>query len=261
MKTASFSFNYYDVNTNRYYHQIESIFNSSEDLNPKFSTPEKQKEHLSILKEYIEAASQQYNLDQDEQRDVIIIPPANNGLYFFFAAHELICCEIYRINSFLNYQYQKFEGDKIEFIGIIEFFVCNSIKTNTPRANENERLTIIMSWVDEKKKLKPKRNNTLPKSIIELFNEEDKFNEVLNILEFNNLLNEDGSWNGFSVHKSEIIALIDVLAEKGYIKKVNQTLRGELFCKYFKVDLKNRSLRNKTQAYYDHIQDYEKIFS
>ena len=82
---------------------------------------------------------------------------------------------------------------------------------------------------------------------------------IISTLKKYNVLNADGNWVGLTDKNTEILALIDVLVDKRYIRKHKQTTMGRIFCKQFGIELTDRALRFKSQVYYESIDEYKKI--
>ena len=143
-------------------------------------------------------------------------------------------------------------------------FTRASLKNFTPRKEESARLEKLDEWVDERlngysEKVDFEAEEINAEEIVKLFKKKENFFKVIEVLQRHELLREDGSFKGFSGFGSEIVCLIDILDEKGYLNRSNQTKRGRLFCDFFGVELKDRSLRTKSQAYSDNWKEYLQI--
>lgn len=266
----SFEKDEYDLDIMEVYKKLEKLFISSAELKPNIDKEEYLKNFKSGIEFYCKARNIDFNLHFGMRSNVII--PSTEEYYVYSLGMALACWDIYKIRAFLDDQKKKYEG-KENFDKIIEFGAYSVMTNNTPFRDAKERQGILMAWVEEQSKKADtsssvkttpgkKGNKQKPpkvKSFEELFTNKSQIKNIIKILTQHFILNKDGSWEGITSNKSEVLALIDVLREKRYIKKHPQTLTAELFCKEFGLDLKDRALRTKTQAYHDTIKEYEKI--
>lgn len=266
----SFEKDEYDLDIMEVYKKLEKLLNSSAELKPNIDKEEYLKNFKSGIEFYCKARNIDFKLHFGMRSNVII--PSTEEYYVYSLGMALACWDIYKIRAFLNDQKKKYEGTE-NFDKIIEFGVYSVMTNNTPFRDAKERQGILMAWVEEQSKKADtsssvkttpgkKDNKQKPpkvKSFEELFTDKSQIKNIIKILKDYFILNKDGSWEGTTANKSEILALIDVLREKRYIKKYAQILTGKLFCKQFGLDLKGRSLSTKTQTYYDTIDEYRKI--
>lgn len=94
-------------------------------------------------------------VEKKNQKHLIVSSEQN--FYLWALALELMHRSLHRIESFLNYQKENFIGNyyanKHEFVGMIEFLVCNTVESNMPY-NDQLRLDRIMRWVTKQNEQK-----------------------------------------------------------------------------------------------------------
>ncbi len=148
----SFETHVYDVNVINSYHRIEKILKDGNNLKPHLTKTNKKKEYLDNLKKGIEIYCRFRNINFDfyfKSKIGLSIPSAED-YYQSGLALSLICCDLFRIRSFLQYQQEYYDGAD-NFLDVVEFLVCDMIKNQSPISDENERLIEIMQWVEEER--------------------------------------------------------------------------------------------------------------
>lgn len=103
------------------------------------------------------------------------------------------------------------------------------------------------------------QSKKLSPSFEDLFYEPSQANMIVEVLKKNDVISATESWVGFTGKNTEVLALIDVLAEKRYIRKYARTQLGRPFCQRFGIMLTDRSLRSKPQVYFDTLDEYRRI--
>jgi hypothetical protein len=111
----------------------------------------------------------------------------------------------------------------------------------------------------EVKRAEPFVEGQALRSFEDLFYDPEWPGMIINTLKKFNIVDKNGNWVGLTERSTEILALIDVLVEKRYIRKHKQTEMGRIFCKKFGIDLKDRTLRNKPKSYYENFDEYQRI--
>lgn len=112
---------------------------------------------------------------------------------------------------------------------------------------------------DKKKPVSNPAESKAVRSFESLFYDPELAAIIIKTLKQYDVINADGNWIGLTNKNTEILALIDVLVEKRYIRKFKQTEMGRIFCKKFGIELKERALRTKPQVYYDTLDEYTRI--
>lgn len=179
--------------------------------------------------------------------------------------------DLAEINKFLDYQLKWYPGKPIEFINHIE----SILKKNANKLQLFDIITReINNWINLKKLeisptlySKKKSSKPLPIKFEEIFIKESHANKIIDILKKEELIYKNLDWKGFHGVATEIIALIKVLNEKGYLKKylmikgrpikVKKAPLGQLFCSKFNIIIKDRSLTNEPQPW--HVDNFYDI--
>lgn len=253
----------YDLDIIDIYRQLERQLNNSSGLKSQFN----KKEYLENLKYSIESYCKFRNINFNlhfNTGDIII--PSTEDYYVNTLGMALICWDFYKIRALLNHQKEKYSGDGA-FVKLVEFGAYSIMVNNSPFEDIKERQQLIMQWVEEQQGKKQagkatqgkKRKLTEIKKWEDLFLDKAQAESIIKILKTLEIVSKGGTWIGLTDKSTEILALIDVLREKRYIKKYAQTVTGKLFCEKFGLNLSDRSLRSKTQAYYDNLSEYQRI--
>jgi hypothetical protein len=146
------SYHVYDLNVNEIYKKLDSLVENGNEMEKK--EIEKLKSRLiDQAKNYCENHSIDFNKYFKNNAPLIIRPQDNT--YHYFLSLSLICFDIHRIHSYLNYHYETINGnyyakDKRGFIGLIEFIVYNQVVPYSP-FNGDLRAEKIMQWVDKRR--------------------------------------------------------------------------------------------------------------
>lgn len=252
----------YDLDIIDVYRQLERLLNISSELKPDIN----KKEYLENLKYSIESYCKFRNINFNlhfSTGNVII--PSTEEYYVNTLGTALICWDFYKIRALLNHQKEKYLGEE-NFVKMVEFGAYSIMVNNSPFKDIKERQNLIMLWVEEqqgkkhsRKAIQVKKHKPEIKKWEYLFLDSAQAESIIKILKVQEIVSKDGTWTGLTDKNTEILALIDVLREKRYIKKYSQTLTAKLFCEKFEVNLSDRSLRTKTQAYYDNLSEYQRI--
>lgn len=254
----------YDLDIIDIYRQLEKLLNISSELRPGIN----KKEYLENFKYSIESYCKFRNINFNlhfNTGDIII--PSTEEYYVNALGMALICWDFYKIRALLNHQKEKYLGEE-DFVKMVEFGAYSIMVNNSSFADIKERQQLIMQWVEEQQQDKKqsgkiiKGKKTKPAEIKkweDLFLDKAQAESIIKILKTHEIVSKDGAWMGLTDKSTEILALIDVLREKRYIKKYSQTLTAKLFCEKFELSLSDRSLRTKTQAYYDNLSEYQRI--
>ncbi len=253
----------YDLDIIDIYRQLERLLNTSSELRPDIN----KKEYLENLKHSIEYYCKFRNINFNLHFSTgNIIIPSTEEYYVNALGIALICWDFYKIRAFLNHQKEKYLGEG-DFLKLVEFGAYSIMVNNSPFKDIKERQHLIMQWVEEQQGKKQagktasdkKHKSAEIKKWEDLFLDKTPAETIIRILKTHEIVNKDGTWTGLTDKNTEILALIDVLREKRYIKKYSQTLTAKLFCEKFQLNLSDRSLRTKTQAYYDNLSEYQRI--
>lgn len=251
----------YDLDIVDVYRQLEKQLNDSSHIKPQVN----KKEYLENLKHGIEYYCQFRKIDFNFHfTSGNIIIPSTEEYYVNALGTALICWDFYKIRAFLNHQKEKYLGEN-DFVKMVEFGAYSIMVNNSPFEDIKERQNLIMQWVEEQgkkpfpKTVQDKKRKLEIKKWEDLFTDKSQAESVIQLLKKHGVVNKDGTWEGITNKNSEVLALIDVLREKHYIKKHPQTLTAKLFCEKFALNLSDRSLRTKTQAYYDNLSEYQRI--
>lgn len=253
----------YDLDIIDIYRQLEKQLNNSSEIKPQIN----KKEYLENLKYSIESYCKFRNINFNlhfNTGDIII--PSTEEYYVNTLGMALVCWDFYKIRALLNHQKEKYLGEG-DFVKLVEFGAYSIMVNNSPFEDTKERQHLIMQWVEEQQgKMQVGKTAPVKKhKPIEIKKWEDLFldtahaESIIKILKTHEIVSKDGAWTGLTDKSTEILALIDVLREKRYIKKYSQTLTAKLFCEKFELNLSDRSLRTKTQAYYDNLSEYQRI--
>ncbi len=259
----------YDLDIIEVYRKLEKLLNNSSNLKPHIDKAE----YLKNFKYGIEYYCKARKIDFDFHFNTgYVIVPSTEEYYVNCLGMALICWDFYKIRAFLNHQKEKYLGED-NFTKIVEFGAYFIMVNNSPFEDIKDRQALVMEWVEEQsikqekspskrtaadnKTKKPKPTEI--KIFEDLFGDKSQIESIIKILKKHDIANKDGTWNGITNKNSEVLALIDVLREKRYIKKHPQTLTAKLFCEKFELNLSDRSLRTKTQTYYDNLDEYKKI--
>jgi len=100
-----------------------------------------------------------------------------------------------------------------------------------------------------------KKPTKKPPTFEELFVDKEYIELFLNAMP-EDVITPAGTFIGINDRPTEILALIEALKIKGYLKKHGQTLTATIFCKRFKVIIGDRTKRSKSRIVMDCIQDY-----
>ncbi len=254
----------YDIDVIEIYKKSEKFLRLSAQLKSDI----KIEGYLNNFKYGIQTYCKGKNIDFDFHFSMgYLIIPSNESYYLNCLGIALIYWDSFKIRAFLNFQKDK-HPEKDLFINLVEFEIYAVMMSHNPFKNISNRQAIIMQWVEEereKAKGSAKKTKTyikeknIPASIEDLFIDKVNLLEILKILQSYDIIDENNTWKGITNKNTEALALIDVLKEKSYIRKYPQTLIGKLFCKKFNLKMSDRSLRTKTQVYYDYYDEYKKI--
>ena len=136
------SFHYHDVKANYIETKLEFLVPTLEEKRDDLNEEEFLKNYNLILLDYCKTRKlkQPYPV-------VIVVPSNDPDPFTYFAAFHIITCMIDEIDPFLDYQLRKYDLGQEDFIGLVEFFIINAIKTLTPRKSEEDRIAIVRNWV------------------------------------------------------------------------------------------------------------------
>ncbi len=270
---SSKSYHIYDLDATKYYFSIKHLLETESNLKLDLNKEQYLKiyaQHYLISKNYpvslIGLSDNEFLMAEQilSQRELNIIEPSIHGVFNYFILQQLICSDIDLIKQILNHHLYKYKGSKLDFINMTRFFTRSSIKQNSPRLNEEIRLKEVSNWATEhlkdfEEKINFDNEKEKNEAIVKLFKVTDHFFKILEILRLHDILNDDGSYKGLTNYKTEIILLIEILDEKGYLIRTNQTKRGKIFCDFFGVKLSDRSLRDERQVHTDYHKKYNDI--
>lgn len=221
-KPITFMKHRYDVDIVEAINNLTSIVNSGKFLFDHI-TPDV---YIERLWEIVKAYCELNGLDYEYLRQHQIVVPSNQNFYPVALAIQLMITPVHRINRFLDEQEVQFKGNHYaasnNFVGLVEYYVCDFIENNTPFDN-SQRLNKIMEWVREKRNNSKKLNinpviinilaqelnfSTIYKEVKNIIqvdikkHEESKKRTVkIQIIDCNNLLNE--FYEGFKYYFNE----------------------------------------------------------
>ena len=259
----------YDLDIIEVYRKLEKLLGTASNLKPDLD----KEEYLRIFKYGIECYCKGRDIDFDFHITTgFLIIPSTEQYYLNCLGMALSCWDLYKIRALLSHQ-KAIYGGKDDFVKVVEFGAYSIMVSNSPFNNIGDRQQLIMQWVEEEsdklkkstlvekpleKSLKKQKPSEI-KSVEDLFIDKANLQKIIQILKSRDIINKDGSWNGLTDKNTEVLALIDVLREKRYIKKHSQTITVKMFCEKFQLKLSDRSMRSKTQVYYDNISEYQKM--
>ena len=178
---AKIEYHLYDLNLTQI--QKELLRLSKEDRITK-STYDSLIQNFNIQ---LENFCKEYSINFPEyaRLGVPILVRGKENVYQSFLFLTLIYIDVFKINSFLNYQYETFTAnyyatDKSALIGLIEFITYEQVKNINP-SDALQRLEKIMNWVDHerlKTSVSPVKFNNKQIRVNEQY--VDKITEILN---------------------------------------------------------------------------------
>ena len=178
---AKIEYHLYDLNLTQI--QKELLRLSKEDRITK-STYDSLIQNFNIQ---LENFCKEYSINFPEyaRLGVPILVRGKENVYQSFLFLTLIYIDVFKINSFLNYQYETFTAnyyatDKSALIGLIEFITYEQVKKINP-SDALQRLEKIMNWVDHerlKTSVSPVKFNNKQIRVNEQY--VDKITEILN---------------------------------------------------------------------------------
>jgi|GEM_PF-5096118 len=198
-----------------------------------------------------------------------LIIPSDDPIYELFLALAILTRDRNKLRPFLAHQQKNYSGQH-SFADLMEFRVYELMDKYRPFDIPAEQQSILMKWVEEqhakdrprmiadKSQKKPGRKKE-PLTAEQVFHSPSEQEQIMQLLRQKEVINADGTWVGFSSTPSEITVLIEVLIERGFVKRNPKTILGRFFCSLFSIRLSDRSLRNESQASRDHRKEYEKI--
>jgi len=158
----------YDIDIVSSYYNIKRVLFSESKLKIKIIEDDKKKEYLKGIRYAIISYCNNHEIDFDFhfKHHIPIIIPSDDNYYINCLALSLIFCDLFKINSLLQYQKQKYIGDE-NFLDLIEFRIYELIK-KSPFILERKRHKYIMKWVElERIKEIPQNKKSCDQNTIE----------------------------------------------------------------------------------------------
>jgi len=140
------SFHSYDVKANKIESKLEFLLPGLEEIKDDFNIEEFLNTYHKILLDFCRS-----NYPEAPYPDPIIIPTNDLDFFIYFASFHIITCMVDEIDPFLDYHLSKYDDKQSDFIGFVEFLIINTIKNNSPRQSETDRIAIIRNWVKHHK--------------------------------------------------------------------------------------------------------------
>ena len=134
------SFHYYDVRAKHLESLLDVLIRESTNL-------KKDLDPIAFIRNYRIFLEREVIPNHPDIDDAGVISSNDRGLFIYYSSFHIMTCKIDEIDPFLDYQINTFNGTIKEFVDMVEYFIINSIKTQTPRENEQERISIVRKWV------------------------------------------------------------------------------------------------------------------
>jgi hypothetical protein len=277
VKVRVFKKHEYDIDLIEVFRSLEELTQTAAKLlKPKFA----RERYLQTIKGLIESHCRDIGMDAVNifRQGYLIISPLD-GLYEFALALEIIRRDFHKLKAFLAAQQEKYT-DAFGFLNLLEFRVYDLLDLHSPLANNSKRQAFLMKWVEEQRKGLQINTEALPKpqdqsatvtepesgepagslgskvrkpeqpsrklTIEEVFFSKEKLDKAVLMLKSKNVITAEGQWNGQTIIQTEILALIETLKLKGYIKHKPKTTIAICFCEYFGVKLQGRTLSGES---------------
>ncbi|MDX2001403.1 MAG: hypothetical protein SFW35_03170 [Chitinophagales bacterium] len=157
MKKAK-TFSVYDLEVSHLWMEyIKPGIQNATITNPRFEPGHFQDEFIRTIDEYGESKGLTAKHVLIDRHPLLI--KSSSWAYFGVLSTALMFYDPVKIPDFLDYQYQKFEGNRrtsaAKFLGYVEHLVDDTIKSNSPDNNVARRLAIL-AWV-KKEQVNPSK--------------------------------------------------------------------------------------------------------
>ncbi len=252
-----FKKNNYDIDIVSVYKEIKKLFETANDVKAGYS----REEYLQLIEYNIQNYCElnDYNFKFHFDFGNLVIPYSVNW-YPHAMKLQIISMDSDLIRLFLNYHKNKYPAGKESFVKFVETRVYINLKANSRFKSVEQKMPIILKWLEDNvKAVSIKKIKSQPVTFDGLFRDPEYATQVVEMLKNADVLNPLGTWVGFSTMNTEMLALIDVLKSKNYIKKFPHILTAKLFRDKFNLIISDRSLRTNTQVRTDMYKNYSEI--
>lgn len=112
---------------------------------------------------------------------------------------------------------------------------------------------IAFEWIDKYSKVdqiasKQNKKSKADPSLNDLFFDQHEYENIISILIRHDVISKNKRWIGLESKKSEVVALIKLLQQNGYIRALSKTQLGRIFSKEFKFEISDKTFRNEPNS-------------
>jgi len=269
IKDWTFERNVDDIDIVGVYNEWKEKLDHSTNLKDGFN----KEEHLEAIKLQIVdfCNKNDYNYDYHFQNANLLLNSNEEALYVLGLAIKLIYIDKHKIRVYLDYHKLHYPKNR-DFVNLMHYKVYDKIVRLSPFQDLDERLPVIMNWIEEisreqniikdiqvkrrGNRLGSSKKTTNPKTFEELFRDPAQAQIIIDILKVKEVIDPDGSWVGLSKYPTEIVALIQVLEDKSYLKRISRSTLAPIFRQKFNFKLGDRSFRSKAKIIHQKHGDY-----